>query len=183
MAEADSRWAAGLGEVGMAWTGWVRAGLIGVAVTVGAGAQEAPAHVAPATASPMVVRALRLRPGDDLKKELARFARDNKLRAGIVLTCVGSLTRAVLRLADQPAGTAFEGKHEIVSLVGTLSPDGDHLHLAITDGTGRTIGGHLLEGSIVYTTAEIAVGELEALAFTRERDPRTTWGELVVRPR
>ena len=72
---------------------------------------------------------------------------------------------------------------EIVSLVGTLSPDGEHLHVAISDGAGRTIGGHLLEGSLVYTTAEIAVGELDGLAFSRETDPRTTYGELVVRPR
>ena len=71
------------------------------------------------------------------------------MRAGIVLTCVGSLTRAVIRLADQPQGTTFEGKHEIVSMVGTFSPDGDHLHLSISDATGRTVGGHLLEGSLV----------------------------------
>jgi hypothetical protein len=51
------------------------------------------------------------------------------------------------------------GKHEIVSLVGTLALDGDHLHIAVSDSTGRTIGGHLMEGSLVYTTAEIAVGE------------------------
>ena len=100
-----------------------------------------------------------------------------------MLTCVGSLTRVVIRLADQPEGTTFEGKHEIVSLVGTLSPGGDNLHLAISDATGRTVAGHLLEGSLVYTTAEIAVGELDGLAFTRVNDPRTTYGELAVRRR
>ncbi|MCL4819133.1 MAG: DUF296 domain-containing protein [Vicinamibacteria bacterium] len=131
----------------------------------------------------MTVRAVRLGPGADLKRELARFARANGMRAGIVLTCVGSLTRAVVRLADQPEATTIEGKHEIVSLVGTLSPDGDHLHLAISDGQGRTVGGHLMEGSIVYTTAEIAIGELEALAFSRETDARTSFRELVVGPR
>ncbi len=136
-----------------------------------------------ATSSPMSVRALRLGPGADLKRELARFARESGMRAGIVVTCVGSLTRAVLRLADQREATTFEGKHEIVSLVGTLSPDGDHLHLAISDATGRTVGGHLMDGSLVYTTAEIALGELEGLAFSREVDPRTTFRELVVGPR
>jgi predicted DNA-binding protein with PD1-like motif len=148
--------------------------------TVGAASDVEPAAV---PASPMTVRALRLGPGADLKRDLSRFARANGMRAGIVLTCVGSLTRAVVRLADQPEATTFEGKHEIVSLVGTLSPDGDHLHVAISDGQGRTVGGHLMEGSIVYTTAEIAVGELEALAFARELDPRTTFRELVVGPR
>src|SRR5262245_38800258 len=79
--------------------------------------------------SPMTVRAFRLGPGADLKKELSRIVRDNGLRAGVVLTCVGSLTRAVIRLADQPEATTFDGKHEIVSLVGTLALGGDHLHI------------------------------------------------------
>lgn len=136
-----------------------------------------------ADTSPMTVRAFRLGPGADLKKELSRIARDNDLRAGVVLTCVGSLTRVVIRLADQPAATTFDGKHEIVSLVGTLGSDGDHLHVAVSDSSGKTIGGHLMEGSLVYTTAEIAVGELTALAFSREPDPRTTYRELAVRTR
>ena len=138
---------------------------------------------AKAVASPMTVRAFRLGPGADLKKELSRIARENDLRAGVVLTCVGSLTRAVIRLADQPEATTFDGKHEIVSLVGTLAPDGDHLHIAVSDSTGRTIGGHLMDGSLVYTTAEIAVGELTAMAFSREADPKTTYRELAIRKR
>lgn len=111
------------------------------------------------------------------------MARDNDLRAGVVLTCVGSLTRAVIRLADQPEATTFDGKREIVSLVGTLGPEGDHLHIAVSDSTGRTIGGHLMEGSLVYTTAEIAIGELTVLAFSREVDPKTSYRELAIRKR
>jgi predicted DNA-binding protein with PD1-like motif len=86
-------------------------------------------------------------------------------------------------LADQPEGTVFEGKHEIVSLVGTLSPDGDHLHVAVSDSSGRTLGGHLMDGSLVYTTAEIAVGELTDLSFARETDAITTYKELAIRKR
>ena len=134
-------------------------------------------------ASPMTVRAFRLGPGADLKKELSRIARENDLHAGVVLTCVGSLTRAVIRLADQPGATTFDGKHEIVSLVGTLGLENDHLHIAVSDSTGRTVGGHLMEGSLVYTTAEIVIGELTALAFSREVDPKTTYRELAIRER
>ena len=89
-----------------------------------------------------------------------------------------------LRLADQAENTTFDGKHEIVSMVGTLSPDGDHIHLAVSDATGRTVGGHLVEGSLVYTTAEIAVGEIDGLAFGARRTipgPRTT--RLAIRKR
>ena len=162
---------------------WFRAVALALGVASVASAAPAGKDAGVAIPSPMTVRALRLGPGADLKKELSRFARENRLRAAVVLTCVGSLTRVVLRLADQPAGTMFEGKHEIVSMVGTLSPDGDHLHLAVSDASGRTVGGHLMEGSLVYTTAEIAVGELDGLVFARVQDPRTTYGELAVRKR
>jgi predicted DNA-binding protein with PD1-like motif len=51
----------------------------------------------------------------------------------------------------------------------------------VSDSTGRTIGGHLLDGCRVYTTAEIVLGELPALAFTREIDPTFGYRELAVR--
>ncbi len=102
----------------------------------------------------------------------------------MVLTCVGSLDRATLRFANHKEGTALEGKHfEIVSLVGTLSTRGSHLHLSVSDETGRTIGGHLVEGSSVYTTAEVALVALDDLRFRREKDPDTTFEELVIERR
>ena len=76
-----------------------------------------------------------------------------------------------------------EAKFEIVSLVGTLSPDGSHSHISLSDGTGATIGGHLLEGNEVYTTAEIVIGEAEYLQFRREVDPVTTFKELTIKKR
>ena len=132
---------------------------------------------------PMRTFALRLGPGTDLRQALEAYAADHALQAGVVLTCVGSLTEAQLRLANQPGPTAFAGPFEIVSLVGTLSPDGVHLHLAIADTTGRTIGGHLLPGCRVYTTAEIALADLSEWRFAREPDPQTTYDELKVYPR
>ena len=134
-------------------------------------------------ASPMSVYALRLRPGQDLRRELESFASRQKLQAGFVVTCVGSLRKTVLRPANQPGPMQIDQKMEIVSLTGTLSPDGVHLHLAVSDSTGRTLGGHLLEGCEVYTTAEIVVGEAQKLRFRRETDPETTYKELKIEPR
>lgn len=94
--------------------------------------------------SSLLAYALRLRPGQDLKQELAAFVAAHQIRAGAVLTCVGSLTEVVLRLANQPDATTYRGHFEIVSLAGTLSTAGSHLHLAVADATGRTLGGHLL---------------------------------------
>jgi uncharacterized protein len=127
--------------------------------------------------------ALRLHPGQDPRRELVAFAQQHNLQAAFVLTCVGSLRRAALRLANTPTTTYYDDKYEICALVGTLSPDGPHLHVALADGRGVSIGGHLQEGSEVFTTAEIVLGELTDVVFSRPLDPETTYDELVISPR
>jgi predicted DNA-binding protein with PD1-like motif len=141
--------------------------------------QTAPAEAAESAG--LKTYALRLRPGQDLRVELERFAKAKGLRAGLILTAVGSLRKASLRLANQSDATSYDDKFEIVSLVGTLSPDGAHLHLSVSDGAGKTIGGHLVEGCTIYTTAEIVIGELKGLRFTREQDAQTGYKELRIR--
>jgi len=126
--------------------------------------------------------ALRLHPGDDLRLALEAATREHALAAACVATCVGSLTHAALRLAGASARTTIAGPLEIVALVGTLSPDGPHLHLAVAAADGRVHGGHLLPGSIVHTTAELVLLVLDELAFARALDPRTGWKELVIGP-
>lgn len=129
------------------------------------------------------IYALRLRPGQDLRVEIERFAKGENLQAGFIVTCVGSLNRTALRLANQEDTTVLEGPMEIVSLVGTLSPDGVHLHLSVADKTGAMVGGHLMQGCRVYTTAELVIGEANDLQFRRVTDPETTYRELTVEPR
>jgi len=131
----------------------------------------------------MKTYALRLHPHQDLKAELDTLARTHKLEAACVLTCVGSLRRAVLRFANQEHATELEGKFEIVSLTGTLSRHGSHYHLSIADGEGRTLGAHLLEGCLIYTTAEIVIGELPGISFLREMDSATGYEELYIAAR
>lgn len=132
-------------------------------------------------AEQLKVYALRLMPKQDLRKQLELFATQHKIQAGLILTAVGSLQKVSLRLADRKESTAFAGKYEIVSLVGTLSPDGVHLHISLSDSTGTTIGGHLVEGCEIYTTAEIVIAEVHGLKFTREQDSQTGYQELKIR--
>ena len=131
----------------------------------------------------MTAHALRLVPGEDLKRRLVAFATTHDFQAACLLTCVGSLTDVHLRFANQNQGTRLQGHFEIVSLVGTLGPNGAHLHLSVADETGHTLGGHLLDGNLIYTTAEIVVGELPTTRFLRQLDERTGYPELVVGPR
>lgn len=128
------------------------------------------------------VHAFRLQPGQDLKLELLNYQREHRLQSAWVVTCVGSLQNLRLRLADRSDPSAFDGPFEIVSLVGTLGQDGAHLHLSASDRDGRTVGGHLLEGNLVYTTAEVVLGEGVDLRFRRIPDPATGSLELRVEP-
>lgn len=123
---------------------------------------------------------LRLVPGQDLRLELERFAKTKHIQAGFILTCAGSLRKTSLRLADKSEATNFEGKFEIVSLTGTLSPDGPHLHISLSDGEGKTIGGHLVAGCEIYTTAEIVIGDALGLKMTREPDAQSGYNELKI---
>ena len=124
--------------------------------------------------------ALRLLPGQDLKNELDSLIEKKNIEAACVVTCVGSLTRAVLRFANQKLATELNGHFEIVSLTGTLSKHGSHCHIALSDKSGRTYGAHLLEGCEIYTTAEIVIGVLPTLRFSRSLDTRTGFPELEI---
>jgi uncharacterized protein len=128
----------------------------------------------------MKTHAIRLHPGDDLKRSIQRYINENVISAGAMLTCVGSLQVANLRMANAKTACELEGKFEILSLVGTLSLNGCHLHIALSDKNGKVTGGHLLEGCVVYTTAELVMLELNDLVFGREKDQNTGFNELVI---
>jgi uncharacterized protein len=125
--------------------------------------------------------AFRLKPGEDLLEGIDAFVKANHVEAGYIITCAGSLTAYNIRFANQPDGSTGTGHFEIVSLSGTLSTNGSHIHISISDSMGRTIGGHLLKDNLVYTTAEIVIGEQKGLIFTREKDGTTPWEELQIR--
>lgn len=137
----------------------------------------------PEKKQPMKSFAFRLKHGDDLKKGISDFVTKNNIKAGWVVTCAGSLTQYNIRFANQPEGSKNNGHFEIVSLTGTLSVNGSHIHISVSDSTGKTIGGHLLDDCIVYTTAEIVVQQSTDFEFFRERDGTTPWEELQIKSR
>ncbi|MCH7828597.1 DNA-binding protein [Patescibacteria group bacterium] len=128
----------------------------------------------------MKTHIFRLQPGQDLREELKKFVAENNIQAGFILTCVGSLKKATLRLADENEIRTWDEKFEIISLVGTLSQDGMHLHIGLGDKKGNTIGGHLKEGCVLHTTAEVVIGESEKHKFSRELDENTGFKEFKI---
>jgi predicted DNA-binding protein with PD1-like motif len=122
----------------------------------------------------------RLKPGEDIYKSIEAMVKEKNIVAGWVNTCVGSLTDYSIRFANQQSGSSGSGHFEIVSLTGTISVNGNHLHISISDSAGKTIGGHLLEGCKIYTTAEIVIGSSSIYEFERKNDGTTEWEELQV---
>ncbi len=110
----------------------------------------------------------RLKPGQDLFDSIEEFVKQNNIEAGCVLSSVGSLTHATLRLANREYYNEYEGHFEIVSMTGTVSAHGSHIHVAISDGNGVTTGGHLVSGCKIYTTAEIVLAVFEDVIYKRE---------------
>ena len=124
----------------------------------------------------------RLTPGQDLFDSIQAFVMEKQVQAGCVLSGVGSLKHATLRLADRDYNAEYEGPFEIVSITGTLSVNGSHLHMSISDGDGRTIGGHFESGCKIYTTAEIVIAVFNDSVYKRELAEDSGYEELVVYP-
>ncbi len=122
------------------------------------------------------MEALRLNPGADLRGALEALA-----RTGFVVAGIGSLAHAQLRFAGEPGPTRIEGPLEILTLSGSLTPDGAHLHTSLSDASGRVLGGHVCAGCEVHTTAELLVAPLPAGSLSRAFDPATGYTELVIR--
>lgn len=125
---------------------------------------------------------LRLFPGLDLRRALEEAA-SGQSESAFVVAGIGSLTQASLRYAGETTETTTAGPLEILSISGTLSSSGAHLHMSISDASGRVYGGHVGYGSTIRTTAEILLVLLPAWSLTREFDPATGFNELVVRRR
>ncbi|WP_119155258.1 PPC domain-containing DNA-binding protein [Caldimonas tepidiphila] len=124
---------------------------------------------------------LRLSPGEDLRAALEAAVADCGCGAAFVLGGIGSLGRTRLRLAGAAQPLALDGDVEILTLSGSVSPGGSHLHMSVADAAGRVLGGHVAPGCIVRTTAEVLLALLPHWRFTREADPATGYAELVVR--
>lgn len=122
---------------------------------------------------------LRLQPGADLRAALQAAVAAERVSAAFVLTGIGSLRPARLRLAGAQQAIEVNGDVEILTLAGSIARNGPHLHMSVADAEGRVIGGHVVEGCIVRTTAEVLLALLPDWDFQREPDAATGFAELV----
>jgi predicted DNA-binding protein with PD1-like motif len=125
---------------------------------------------------------VRLHDGQDLSQEIQKIAKENNIQAGVILSAVGSLRESKIRVPVINGEVKYitPANLEIDNLHGTVSINGSHLHISVSDIEGTVMGGHVKDGCIIRTTCELVIGILDDTVFTREADSGTGFNELVV---
>lgn len=121
----------------------------------------------------------RLLEDEDLAEAIKIRTVESGIKAG-VLFLIGTLKKAVLGYYEKGEYKTIEFNEplEIVSCMGNVAvaENGEpiiHAHIVVSDANGKAFGGHLLRGSIVGVTAELAVIEAVGVHLKRAFDKRT----------
>ena len=110
---------------------------------------------------------------------ISQLAAREGLRCAVVLSGVGCVTEARGRDASGVTVRHIAEPCEIVSLNGTVSAARCHLHIALAREDLSTLGGHLMEGTIINTTCELVLLELDGWRCGAEQDDETGYDEIV----
>ena len=128
---------------------------------------------------------VRLAPGTDLLDGMQAACERYGIRNGVVISAIGSLARVrfcdVEALPDKKCGygygrvLALDETIELTGAGGVICSDEEgninlHVHLSMSDKTGKAYGGHLVQGTTVLMTADIVLGEIEGVSMLREYD-------------
>lgn len=131
--------------------------------------------------------AARLLPEANIVLGIKEICRENDIKNGVILSCIGSLRKASFllptTLPHKKAGFGYgepivlEGVIEILSLTGMVCHDNDelllHIHYTIATKDGG-FGGHLTEdNNIVLQTTDILIQEVTDVDMIRKYDEET----------
>ncbi|MEM2954209.1 MAG: DUF296 domain-containing protein [Candidatus Bathyarchaeia archaeon] len=117
--------------------------------------------------------------GEDLAEAIKERAEKSKVKTGLIIV-IGTLKTVVLGYyrEGEYKYIQLDGPLEIASCTGNIAIDekGEtiiHAHIVVTDENGKAFGGHLMRGSIVGATAELAIIEASGLNLQRALDEKT----------
>ena len=130
------------------------------------------------------VHLYRVKPKQELLSEIARYCREHNLSSGVIIGIIGSVESArlnfLMELPGKYESAYYAGPLEIVCAQGSVALKGQdliaHVHIQLS---AKDIcrGGHLAE-AIVFSTAEVAIGELN-YQLQRDTDGYTGLNELL----
>jgi hypothetical protein len=133
----------------------------------------------------------RVEPGSDLLRSLQKVVAEEGVTSGVIVSGVGLLKQAKLRNCrslpeEYPITDAnrtylsFEKPLEILSISGNVTlAEGEplvHAHLTLSsveEDEITVIGGHLIEGCVVFGFSEFAILELEGIEMVKRFDEET----------
>jgi len=133
----------------------------------------------------------RIKPGGDLLGSLRNIVQENGVKAGVILSGVGLLERVSLRNCkafprEYPITDAIrlfltlERPLEILALSGNVSEvEGKpqvHAHVTLSYVIGdevMVIGGHVIEGCVVFGFGEVFIMQIEGIEMRKEFDNET----------
>lgn len=129
----------------------------------------------------MKTHVFRLTKGMLLKESIRDYCLKNEIKAGVVVSSVGSLTKAMIRSAGAKRIVTIEDDLEIIALNGTVSDKRIHLHMSVADDELKLFGGHLVDGCIINTTCEVILLEFDDYKFDCVYDEETNYNELLIK--
>lgn len=139
---------------------------------------------------------MRLAPGDDILPTIVEIAKECGINQAIIVGGAASLSHAHVRNVrsypddfpitdDVRVFTELDGPLELLSLSGNITRLEDdepyiHCHAAISVGKpdALAVGGHVLPGTVVYSTAELSLVEVTGCSMLRRHDPETSVPEV-----
>lgn len=121
----------------------------------------------------------KLRYGCDLLEAMTNLCTECKVRLGRI-KAIGAVQKACIGFYNQKTRTyqfsALDHPLEITNLTGNVSlKDGApfvHAHVTLADETGRSYGGHLAPGTVVFA-CEFILETFDGPAFHRRPDEQT----------
>jgi len=130
------------------------------------------------------VHVFRVKPGQELLGEIARYCREHNISSGVVIGIIGSVESARLNFLTELPGkydsVQYSGPLEVVCAQGSVAQQSDrpiiHIHIQLSR-QDICRGGHLAEAT-VFSTAEVVIGEMDQ-QLQRQRDSYTGLNELV----
>jgi predicted DNA-binding protein with PD1-like motif len=115
-----------------------------------------------------------LRRGELIFESLEQVARACEIHSGVVMTGIGSLSRAYIHTVksnDYPPREEYlhlEGPLEVVQFGGIIANYQPHIHISLWDRDRNYYGGHVHEGCEILTLSEISIRRLPELRLTRK---------------
>jgi hypothetical protein len=130
------------------------------------------------------VHVFRVKPGQELLAKIADYCDEHSISSGVIIGIIGSVEKAELNfltgLPGKYKSTHYIGPLEVVCAQGSVTLKESspiiHIHIQLS-GQDLCRGGHLVEAT-VFSTAEVAIGELD-YQLQRQFDSYTGLNELL----